>query len=110
MKAKHTPGPWHIDDGFVRMDDQVVMLQKNIGTKAEWVAVGINDTEGFAEVVALCHPINAPVVAAVPDLLAACIEARTDIEDAIKAEVCSRDDFCGTLRVLKAAIAKAINK
>jgi hypothetical protein len=36
-----------------------------------WVAVGLTDKDGFAASVAYCHPGNAPLIAAAPDLLAA---------------------------------------
>lgn len=75
-KQNHTPGPWVVNgaDGslMVGMEEQAFFIKDNIGTGKEWIAVGINDREGFAEVVALCHPINAPLIAAAPELLAAC--------------------------------------
>jgi len=93
MKAKHTPGPWKVVNGT---NDFYIRSQSG-----DHIAKLPDTQEGSA---------NARLIAEAPELLAACIEARADIEDAIKAEVCSLDDFRGTLRVLKTAIARARNK
>lgn len=60
-----TAGPWVVDDGMVTPD----VMRRNLGDDTDWVAVGIEDEDGFAEVVAYTHPANARVIAAVPDLL-----------------------------------------
>ena len=65
---KHTE-KWVIDDGMVRMSNQASILIDDIGTERQWVAIGIEDEDGFAEVVALAHPINARLIASAPDLL-----------------------------------------
>jgi len=69
--TKHTPGPWIVGDmgHDTSIEAQVQQLQEGEGTDREWTAVGICDEDGFAEVVALTHPSNAPLVAAAPDLL-----------------------------------------
>lgn len=71
MKAhQHTPGEWVIDDGMVSISDQADYLKSNIGTSRQWACIGLNDHEGFAEVIALAHPMNAQLIAAAPELLA----------------------------------------
>ena len=30
----------------------------------EWIAIGIEDADGYAESIAYCHPINAPLIVA----------------------------------------------
>ena len=65
---KHT---WMVDDYGHDLRFQAEELVSEIGTEREWVCVGISDEEGFAEVVALCHPINAPLISSAPDLLEA---------------------------------------
>lgn len=72
MKTKHTAGPWSADCGAITIEDQIIQLEAGIGTKREWQAITIHDEDGPAEVVALCHPMNAHVIASVPELLAAC--------------------------------------
>jgi hypothetical protein len=60
--TQHTPGPYYIDDGFVRIDEQASILVDDVGTEREWVAIGPGDEDNAnrpAEVVALCHPANA---------------------------------------------------
>ena len=65
--TQHTPGPWVIDDGLIRAEEMAAAIESN----PTWVAVGINDEDGFAASVAYCHPINASLIAATPDLLSA---------------------------------------
>lgn len=67
--TNHTPGPWRVEGGTVLIEDQARILAEDVGTDREWVCVGINDEEGFAEVLALCHPINSALIASAPDLL-----------------------------------------
>lgn len=45
------------------------VLAVDEGTPREWIAVGIEDENGYAESVAYCHPDNAPAIAAVPKLV-----------------------------------------
>lgn len=76
-----TPEKWVIDtDGWDRPGDMAECILRNKGTEAEWVAVGYCDDEGYAASVAYCHPGNAPLIAAAPDLLAA-LEAMVNMED-----------------------------
>lgn len=79
--VSHTPGEWKLDkEQMVSMRDQAQMLLDDIGTDREWVAVGLEDCDGFAEVIAMTHPQNARLIAAAPDLLEAC-KAVWDYED-----------------------------
>lgn len=68
--SEHTPKPWVIDDGLIRPKDMAERLTEDDGPEKDWVAVGIEDHEGFAASVAYCHPINAKLIAAAPELLA----------------------------------------
>jgi len=77
---KHTPGPWIVDNGMVTMDDQAQQLKEDIGTERQWVAIGIEDEEGFSEVVALAHPSNAHLIATAPNLLEACEIAKSTLD------------------------------
>jgi hypothetical protein len=67
-QAKHTPGPWLVGDVPCSLVD---------GPPPDWAVVGLNDEDGFAETIAYCHPSNAPIVAAAPELLALLTEAST---------------------------------
>ncbi len=76
---KHTAGPWVVDNGVIVISDQAEMLIENAGTEREWTAIGTNDEDGFAQVVALAHPINARLIAAAPDLLAALMHLSAEL-------------------------------
>jgi len=72
---EHTPGPWVADaDGHILMSEQAGILLSEVGMENRWTAVGTEDPDGFSAVVALAHPCNARLIAAAPDLLAACLE------------------------------------
>ena len=58
-----TKGKLSADDDMISVEDQADMVKDNIGSDREWQSVGIHDEEGMAEIVALCHPINAPILA-----------------------------------------------
>jgi len=77
METKHTPGPWYWDRSIGRPNDchaglfsDLVVHGKplNEGHQGELVAGTFN-----GEI--RCHPRNARLIAAAPDLLAACQEA-----------------------------------
>lgn len=51
-----------INPGPCSMLEQAEILVQDIGTDREWVEIGYNDDEGFAEVFALAHPMNAPKI------------------------------------------------
>jgi hypothetical protein len=77
---------WVVDNGGIAdMQTQAAILQSNIGTPREWVAVGIADDEGFAAVVALCHPDNAKLIASAGKL----VEALGEVQTAL---ACYRDE------------------
>ena len=71
--AKHTKGPWIVGTmgHDTDIDTQVSCLKENEGTDKEWTAIGVEDADGFSEVIALAHPANARLIAAAPDLLEA---------------------------------------
>lgn len=80
--AKHTPGPWVADtDNWDLIDNMIRCLKEGKGTRREWMAVGKNDNDGYAESLAYCHPKNAALIAAAPDLLEALKAAAYFIEN-----------------------------
>jgi len=79
--VKHTPLPWVQDkSGVARLKDQAQIIIDNEDWNEDWVAIGYNDDDGFAGVIALCHPLNAAYIVRAcnshADLLAACKLAR----------------------------------
>jgi hypothetical protein len=62
VTTKHTPGPWTIDEA----------LPSKIEPEDEYVAVCDIDQGEPGSVIAWSHPLNASIIAAAPDLLAAC--------------------------------------
>lgn len=95
-------------ENIVSMRDQAQMLLDDIGTDREWVAIGLEDCDGFAEVIAMAHPRNAHLIAAAPDLLSACkvtlIELH-NLADTIKPKSDGR--ICRAVEAIKAALQKA---
>jgi hypothetical protein len=67
--SKHSPGPWIINDGTDYPENMGRCILSDAGTDREWTAVGIADKDGYAESVAYCHPDNAPLVSAAPEML-----------------------------------------
>lgn len=95
MTTKHTPGPWFSRKG------------QRDGT---WKVHDIEDAEGLLLAEAI-KSADARLIAAAPDLLAACIEARKvyddgDCADCGASDGDGHDETCIT-RVLDAAVAKA---
>lgn len=71
-RVGHTPGPWFVDDGcHDDVENMRHQLLRGKETENEWIAVGLNDSDGYSESVAYCHPMNAPLIAAAPELLEA---------------------------------------
>lgn len=70
MKNENIPARWVIEDGLLGQQDHIDRLTEDLDNpERHWCAVGIEDEEGYAESVAYCHPFNAPLIAAAPDLL-----------------------------------------
>jgi hypothetical protein len=65
MKTEHTPGPWEVDSA-ADVEHMAACLAKDSGTDREWVAVDSGEQGGH---VAYCHPLNAALIAAAPELL-----------------------------------------
>lgn len=87
--TKHTPGPWCVEH-----ETEIIAAEGQRIAEAD--TRSINFTGGEANA-------NAHLIAAAPDLLAAC-EAATEVIDCI----CDGDDKAGCVRCLvKTAIAKA---
>ena len=66
-RPPNTPGPWVTDVNSV--DSPANMAACLEDSKCEWIAVGIEDKDGYAESVAYCHPCNAAAISKVPDLI-----------------------------------------
>jgi hypothetical protein len=67
MKAiQHTPGPWQSDEP-ADADHMARCVLAGAGTDNQWIAIESED-DGH---VAYCHPTNAALIAAGPELLAA---------------------------------------
>lgn len=76
MSTKHTQGPWLVDEH----SDTSVMADI-LKSSDDWVAVA--DTYDDGGHVAYCHPNNAPIIAAAPDLLQALSEAADFIDELV---------------------------
>jgi hypothetical protein len=97
MTMKHTPGPWTQDT------DDIIDPVYQMSLGQQWRAVGLSDEDGFASVIALCHPANAKLIAAAPEMLEAL--------EAIIAKFNENPDDLETMdagiKIAEAAIAKA---
>lgn len=70
MKTALPQQTWTVDDGLLCQQDHIDRLTEDLDSpERHWVAVGIEDEDGYAESVAYCHPSNAPLIAAAPELL-----------------------------------------
>lgn len=84
MTDTPTPTPWTIDDGALTPQDIVEIIKFEEGTGAPWVAIGIEDEDGFAECVAYAHPNNAALIVKAVNNHATIrnlVEERDDLED-----------------------------
>ena len=97
MNNKHTPGPWRADNG----DDGSGIPGWNIfGDRVSICSMG-DYTEYHKEI----NPHNARLIAAAPDLLAAC-----EAVDKMLAGPAAMFDLNGMRNILRPAIAKARGK
>ena len=80
---KHTPGPWHYEDGTKTIRSETTNYW--IATMDSWD-------------VAVDHGANAALIAAAPDLLAACNAALAYLD---------AEDSAGLVAEIAAAVAKA---
>jgi hypothetical protein len=78
-KPNITPGPWIRESGCLSRADMAEQLLDPMNTA--WVAVGVQDEDGYAASVAYCHPLNAKAIAAVPELLAALEKIESELAD-----------------------------
>lgn len=76
--AKRTQTHWVIAED-TDLESQAQQLLENRGTTREWTSIGIEDEDGFAEVVALAHPDNAPIIA-LAGTAANAIDAETEYD------------------------------
>lgn len=96
MTAQHTPGPWKISG------DDVIAVAGSTGFSA-----GANPAIAFIyETLDQSRAINARLIAAAPELLAACNVAEELIDDLIRAPKVKHNRK-QILAKLRAAIAKA---
>lgn len=65
----------------VSIEDQADLLKEDLGTGREWCAIGVEDADGFAEVVALAHENNARKLAYCFNHFDKAIEALETIAD-----------------------------
>lgn len=108
MSTQHTPGPFFIDEGFIGPQDMVdQLLDPNNET---WVAVGFHDAEGYAGSVAYCHPDNAPLFAAAPEMLHALKMAADELNKMGCECDCEASPVHCPVCAVNATIAKALNE
>lgn len=103
MNPNHTPGPFIIDDGLVTPENMIDSIRAN----PTWVAVGIADEDGYAESVAYCHPMNAPLFAAAPEMLHALKLAAEELNKMGCECDCEASPVHCPVCAVNAAIAKA---
>jgi len=89
MKATHTPAPW-------QYDETTYSVWANEGDKKIVRFIPLHEEERA----------NARLIASAPELLAALQIALSDIEDFYQGSP-TKDEFCGTEKLIRAAIAKA---
>lgn len=81
LSREITQGDFVVDDQHIVGPEEMsnsLLLDK--GSSREWVAVGLNDEDGFAECVAYCHPMNALAISLVPQLIKEVLELRGSLE------------------------------
>lgn len=95
MSNQHTPGPWRI--GKCRF----VVADSEIGTYADDMNHEYYD--GYLVAESIKSPANARLIAAAPDLLAAC----KAMQAALRATSKTDKDYSHELKLARAAIGKA---
>ena len=101
MKIQHTPAPWqyHLGRGKNPRFHIQTLSGYQIASTPEISLAKVESTEQEA---------NARLIAAAPELLAALKIALSDIEDFYQGSP-AKDEFCGTEKLICAAITKATN-
>lgn len=100
MSAQHTPGPWAVDAGphDARGRRHLCIRPGQTG----WLIASLRDEPGWGEGdPSQRAEANARLIAAAPDLLAACIEALGMLPD------CDNAHADVVMALIEAAIAKA---
>ena len=98
---KHTPGPWCIGDSNLPVSQFAVMQSEPTGKHSTILRMAIGEPK-HGEVMA-----NARLIAAAPDLLAACKRLLVEVEwEALRADIVT-DEARADIALAKEAIAKA---
>jgi hypothetical protein len=111
MNAKHTHGPWNIEYGTAQQGDgNWIVDSDDNGTLSRLAMVAFHD-EGEGETYANTH-----LIAAAPDLLAACAElelyisANYGLDGENVSDEVGKDSPSGAVARARAAIARATGK
>ena len=100
--SKHTPGKWSIDNVFVVSEEDELIAQIDPIHENDLSVYQRNPSEARA---------NARLIAAAPELLAACETIANDCEEVLSGSDMSgmsdREIFGAMLETVRAAIAKA---
>lgn len=97
-KAKHTPGPWHVDGDASAEPYQVIVRHDQTGAR---IAIAV---DSHHPLLARDGQANARLIAAAPDLLQACRVALAEVTNHPDGHM---SQFQFAYRALRAAIAKA---
>lgn len=111
--ANFTPGPWGYEDP---MGPDILTIVANPDAPVyEWIWIAqigtepveddagkVHDNRSFEE-----HEANACLIAAAPDMFAALVEARTQVE-ILQGRLGIKDHGSGTLSIIDAALSKAV--
>lgn len=95
--SKHTPGPWEVL--HCGIDSETILVQSGDGLE---ICTTIGEQMGLPEEAA-----NARLIAAAPDMLAACKSALEVLDEACQTGYHDAEKDAPTARELEAAIAKA---
>ena len=66
--TSHTTGPWVVDDGVDSIENMADCLLCEKDAQERWIAVGVEDEDGYSESLAYCHPANALLISKAPEM------------------------------------------
>lgn len=110
MSIEHTPGPWNVCERWPYQPDGLHIGWENL--QHMWI-VGIRPGSGIAAIDVTGHEnaeANAQLIAAAPDLLAACKAAHEALLTFERLDLLKQDHEQQALDLVRAAIAKAYNQ